>query len=115
MKSVTSSRKKAAKLNASKKNPNRKVLGLNSAKKEDAEWYYNLTDVETVVAAVLAELDNDPGAGITLEASDTGITLNVMPSEGDEEYTVDVDLVSEGDEAPETAEGEEEPAEEPAE
>lgn len=114
MKSVTSARKTAAKqtLAASKTNkPTRRVLGLNASKKIDAEWYYNLSDVETVVAAVLAELDSDPGAGISLDSSETGIVLNVTTSEGDE-YTVDVELTSEGDEAPEAA-GDEGVPEEP--
>lgn len=110
MKSVTRQRKVAARqtLDASKKadKPAKKVLGLNASRQIDAEWYYNLSDVETVVAAVLSELDSDPGAGITLDASETGIVLNVMSSEG-EEFTVDVDLETEGDEEPEAAEGEE--------
>lgn len=104
MKNVSKQRKaaaKKAKLNSSKaavKTPARRVLGLNSAKQDNGEWFYSLSDVESVVAGVLAELDSDPGAGITLEASDTGITLNVTPSEGDE-YQVEVDLGVEGDEA----------------
>lgn len=93
MKSVKKNRKIQA-LKASKNANGRKVLGLNSAKQVDSEWYYNLSDMETVVAAVLAELDNDPGAGITLDSTEAGIVLNVVGSEGDE-YTVDVELVSE--------------------
>lgn len=102
MKSISKQRKVAAKrtLAASKKTATRRVLGLNSAKQVDSEWYYSLSDIETVIAAVLAELDTDPNAGITLDTSDTGIVLNVVSGEG-EEYTVDVDLVTEGDETPE--------------
>lgn len=103
MKPISNKRKVAAKktLAASKKSgAQRRVLGLNSSKQVDAEWYYNLADVETVIAAVLAELDTDPGAGITLEAADGGITLNVTSTEG-EEYTVDVELTAEGDEVTE--------------
>lgn len=115
MKPITPKRKQAAKQNlmaskASKRKP--KVLGLNSSRQVDAEWYYSLGDIETVTAAILAELDTDPGAGITLESSEGGIILNVVSSEGDE-YTVEVELITEGDEAPEAAEGEEEPADEP--
>lgn len=73
---------------------------LNAAKQVEGEWFYSLGDVETVVAAVLEELDKDNGAAITLEASETGIMLNVTSSEG-EEFTVPVDLGIEGDEAPE--------------
>lgn len=113
MKAVTSKRKQMAaqKLSASKttRTP-RRVLGLNSSKQVDSEWYYSLTDVETVVAAVLEQLDEDPGAGITLEPGENGIVLNVISSEG-EEFTVDVDIETEGDETPEAAEGEDEPAE----
>lgn len=117
MKTVSKKRKRAATqaLSASKKQKApRRVLGLNSSKQVDSEWYYSLADVETVIAAVLSELDNDPDAGITLEAGDNGIVLNVISGEG-EEYTVDVDIESEGDEeAPDAAEGDvdEEPAEE---
>lgn len=113
MKQVSNKRKMAAKkaLNASKaaKKTARKVLGLNSSKQIESEWYYSIADIETVVASILAELDTDPGAGITLESSDTGITLNVISSEG-EEYTVDVELTAEGDEASDAA-TEDEPAE----
>lgn len=90
-------KKKAVKANASVATKNgRRVLGLNSSKQVDGTWYYDLNDMETVVAAVLSELDNDPGAGITLEASDDGIVLNVTSTEG-EEFTVEVDLDSEGE------------------
>ena len=102
MKPISNKRKVAAKktLAASKKpTAKRRVLGLNSSKQVDAEWYYSLVDVETVIAAVLAELDTDPGAGITLESADGGITLNITSTEG-EEYTVDVELATEGDETP---------------
>lgn len=102
MKNVSKQRKAKAstkKLNSSRttKKTARRVLGLNSAKQVEGEWFYSLGDVESVVAGVLAELDSDPGAGITLEASDTGIVLNVTPTDGDE-YQVDVDLGIEGDE-----------------
>lgn len=107
MKSVTKTRKQAAKQKLAASKSTRRVLGLNSAKKVDAEWYYSLADIETVVASILSELDSDPGAGITLESSDTGIVLNVVSSEGDE-YTVDVDLGTEGDEAAEDVEDVEE-------
>ena len=83
---------------------------LNAAKQVEGEWFYSLGDVETVVAAVLEELDKDNGAAITLEAGETGIILNVTSSEG-EEFTVPVDLGIEGDEAP----MDDMPAEEPAE
>lgn len=89
----------AKKLNSSKKTKGKRVLGLNSAKQEAGEWFYTLTDMESVVAAVLDELDQDPGATITLEASETGIQLNVTTSDG-EEVAVDVDLDIEGDETP---------------
>lgn len=99
MKSISKNRKATAKqkLSASKAKTTKRVLGLNSSKSVDGETYYSLADVENVVAAVLAELDQDPGCGITLDSSETGITLNVVSSEGDE-YTVDVDLDLEGDE-----------------
>lgn len=80
-----------AKTNASRK--------LNSAKQVEGEWFYSLTDVEDVVAAVLAELDKDNGAAITLSATETGISLEVTSSEG-EEFSVPVDLGIEGDETP---------------
>ena len=73
---------------------------LNSSKTVDEVTYYSLADVESVVAAVLSEVSSDPTVGITLEAADTGVTLNCVPEAGDE-YTVDVDLESEGEgEAP---------------
>lgn len=103
MQNVSTKRKVAAKqtLAASKAiaTPKRKVLGLNASKQVDGEWFYSLSDVENVVAAVLSEIDTDPGAGITLAANDTGVTLNVVSSEGDE-FTVDVELTAEGDETP---------------
>ena len=104
MRNISKKRKSAAKtkMNASKKPAsNRRVLKMNSAKNEGGEWFYSLSDVESVVAGVLAELDSDPGAGITLEPSETGITLNVTPTDGDE-YQVEVDLTVEGDEAGES-------------
>lgn len=110
MQSVNNRRKRVAKqkLSASTSKKSRtsrkRVLGFNSSKQIDAEWYYSLAEVETVVAAVLAELDTDPGAGITLAQSETGITLNVVSTEGDE-YAVDVELTPEGDEIPGAAEG----------
>lgn len=110
MRNVSKKRKTDAKkkMNASKKpmSTKRRVLGLNSAKQEAGEWFYTLGDVETVVAGVLAELDKDPGAGITLEASDKGIVLNVTPSDGDE-FTTEIELLVEGDETPEGEEEEE--------
>ena len=79
---------------------------LNSSKTIDEVTYYSLADVESVVAAVLSEVSSDPAVGITLEAADTGVTLNCVTEAGDE-YTVDVDLESEDA----AAEGEdEEPA-----
>lgn len=105
-------KKKAVKANASVATKNgRRVLGLNSSKQVEGTWYYDLNDMETVVAAVLSELDNDPGAGITLEAGDNGIVLNVTSTEG-EEFTVDVDLESEGEGEPVPADTEGAPAEE---
>lgn len=83
-----------------KTNSSKKPSKTNAAKQVEGEWFYSLSDVETVVAAVLEELDKDNGAAITLEASETGIMLNVTSSEG-EEFTVPVDLGIEGDEAPE--------------
>jgi len=102
--------KKAVKMNSSKKKNNRRVLGLNSAKQVEGTWYYDINDMETVVAAVLNEIDSDPGAAITLEPSDTGIILNVTSSEG-EEFTTEVELISEGEgeEAEDAGAGEEEP------
>lgn len=105
MKSVTRARKTAAKaaMNASKKSAQRKVLTLNSSRQVDSEWYYSLSDMEQVVAAVLAELDTDPGAAITLDNNEAGVVLNVTSTDGDE-FTVDVELDTEGDEVPEAAE-----------
>lgn len=74
----------------------RRTGNLNSAKRIDAAWYYSLDDVENVVSAVLDELNKDNGAAITLEATDTGIALNVTSSEGDD-TVVDVDLGIEGE------------------
>ena len=111
MKNVSKKRKNAArtKMNSSRKAAmrGRKVLGLNSSKQVDGEWYYSLADVEEVVASVLDQLDSDPGAGITLEPSETGIVLNVVPSDGDE-FQVEVELGAEGDETPEAGEGDDE-------
>lgn len=105
MKSVTKARKTAAKatMNASKRSAPRRVLALNSSKQIDSEWYYSLADMEQVVAAVLAELDSDPGAAITLDNNEVGVILNVTSTDGDE-FTVDVELDTEGDEVPEAAE-----------
>ena len=103
MRTVNKNQKLAAKQAATRAKSgtkSKKVLGLNASKQIDAQWYYSLDDVESIVAAVLAELDGDPGAGITLESSETGVVLNVTSTEGDE-YSVDVDLTNEGDEAAE--------------
>ena len=83
--------------NCSRNRNKRRTLGLNSAKQIDAEWFYTLSDMETVVQAVLEQLDKDEGASIVLEGTDTGITLMVTSSEG-EESSVPVDLNIEGDE-----------------
>lgn len=92
-------------MNSAKRPPQRRSLSFNSAKKIDAEWFYTLTDMETVVQAVLNELDKDEGASIVLEGTDTGVALMVTSSEG-EETSVPVDLSIEGDELAE-AESEE--------
>lgn len=109
MKNVSKNRKQSAKtkMNASKQAAakGRKVLGLNSSKQVEGEWYYSLSDMEEVVASVLEQLDEDPGAGITLEPSETGVLLNIVPSDGDE-FQVEVELNAEGDETPEAEEGE---------
>jgi hypothetical protein len=103
MKPVSTRRKQASKqsLSASRTpgKKTRKVLGLNASKQIDGEWFYSLGDIETVVAAVLSEIDSDTGAGITLAASETGITLNVVSSDGDE-FEVEVPLDSEGEGTP---------------
>lgn len=80
-----------------KTNSSHKNATLNSAKQIDSEWFYTLSDVETVVQAVLEQLDKDEGASIVLEGTDTGIALMVTSSEG-EESSVPVDLNIEGDE-----------------
>lgn len=96
------------KMNSStKKHPKRRTLKFNSAKQIDAEWFYTLSDMETVVQAVLEVLDKDEGASIVLEGTDTGVALMVTSSEG-EETSIPVDLNIEGDELADS-EGEEEP------
>lgn len=112
MRTVNKNQKLAARAKSITKS--RKVLGLNASKQIDTQWYYSLDDVESIVAAVLAELDEDPGAGIILGSSETGVVLNVTSTEGDE-YSVDVDLTNEGDEGDEAAEPSTEPSTEPEE
>jgi hypothetical protein len=80
----------------------RKPMGrLNSSKKIDEVTYYSLTDLETVIEAVLNEVAADPTVGITLADTEEGITLNCVTEEG-EEYEVEVALASEdfNEEAP---------------
>ena len=104
---MTNSRR--SKNNLLKMNSNRSTRkpmrrNLNSSKKIDEVTYYSLADVETVIEAVLSELSADPSVGITLNATDAGITLNCV-NEAGEDYEVEVELEDE------TAEAEAAPAE----
>lgn len=67
---------------------------LNSSKTVDEVTYYSLADMESVIAAVLNQVSEDPSVGITLEAGDNGVILNCINDAGDE-FTIDVDLESE--------------------
>lgn len=86
-------KRKLLRLNSSQKKQEPEQ-NLNSSKEVEGVVYYSLEDMEVVVQAILAELSSDPSIGVTLEPSETGITLNCVPQDGDE-YAVDVDLNSE--------------------
>lgn len=81
-------KRKLLKLDSSKKG------NLNSSREVEGTVYYSIEDVEVITQAILAELSSDPSIGVTITPSDTGVTLNCVPENGDE-YTVDVDLETE--------------------